>query len=137
MNWDKYKKDALRTMSKERHPLHPQIEHGVDGIVTEAGELLDALKCVKFYGKPIDFVNLKEEVGDLMWYIAILCDACNFDLQEVCDINIAKLKARFPDKFTSKDALNRDTDAERVVLESTCPYDNDDVLTQAIIDHNK
>jgi NTP pyrophosphatase (non-canonical NTP hydrolase) len=96
-----------------------RVLHASIGLCTETGELQDALKKHIFYGKPLDeamLVNLKEELGDIMWYVAIACDALGADLGEVMEKNIAKLKARYPDKFTTKDALNRNLDKEYKIL---------------------
>ena len=81
------------------------------------GELMDAFKRKLFYGKELDVVNVKEEVGDLMWYVAILLRELDLGFQELLQLNIDKLKARFPEKFTESDALNRDLDKERMILE--------------------
>lgn len=91
--------------------------HAAVGMQTEAGEFTDQLKKHIFYGKPLDEVNLAEEIGDAMWYCALACNALNISLGDVMATNIAKLKARFPDKFTEDAANVRDLDAERKVLE--------------------
>lgn len=93
--------------------LKQDILHGVLGIATEAGELVEALN-----GK-FDPVNVMEEVGDVMWYQAIICIALKTNLATIKAQNIAKLRTRFPDKFTEYDANNRDLSKERVVLEQT------------------
>lgn len=93
--------------------------HGAIGISTEAGELLDAFKKHIYYGKELDVVNLKEEIGDIMWYIAILCRELNLDMDDILQTNIDKLKARYPEKFTSHQAIYRDLKTERNILEKT------------------
>lgn len=93
------------------------ILHASIGIATEAGEFLDPFKKAMFYGKHIDLVNLDEEVGDLLWYIAIYAEARGKTIPELASMNNRKLKQRFPDKFTQEAALNRDLFAERQVLE--------------------
>lgn len=107
--------------------------HGTMGIVTEAGELLDAIKKAMFYGKRVDTVNIKEELGDLLWYVAIIIQANDWTFEEIMDLNIEKLKARYPEKFTEEKALNRDLEKERNILERGsetsricphCGYDN-------------
>lgn len=86
--------------------------HGIIGIYTEAGELIEALK------KPsIDKVNIKEELGDVLWYVAVLCKTHGFSFEDIMETNIAKLKARFPERFNEHDANNRDLNNERKVLE--------------------
>jgi NTP pyrophosphatase (non-canonical NTP hydrolase) len=94
-----------------------RILHAVMGLATESGELLDAMKKHIFYGKELDFVNLLEEHGDLFWYAAILADAVGFTFEESMERNIAKLKARYPNKFTEESALIRDLNNERNILE--------------------
>lgn len=94
------------------------ILHGVLGIATEAGELLEAVALSIFDDEAFDMVNLKEELGDVFWYAAILSVRSDTNFTEIQTTNINKLKARYPDKFTSEDAINRDLDAERKVLEA-------------------
>lgn len=95
--------------------------HAIIGIATESTELCEGLYNT-LTGGTVDLVNLREENGDINWYQAIFYDAMselgfeghwNDDLET----NIAKLKKRYPDKFTNEDAINRDTDAEREILE--------------------
>jgi NTP pyrophosphatase (non-canonical NTP hydrolase) len=99
------------------HPQSIDILHAAMGCVTEAGELMDAVKKASIYGKPVDRTNLIEEAGDMLWYLALLLDSQGITFNEVMDINIAKLKKRFPEKFTEYQSLNRDLDAERKVLD--------------------
>src|SRR5208337_3622951 len=85
--------------------------HGAMGLVTEAAEIIDALKKHVFYGKPIDLVNISEEQGDAEWYQAILCDEVGKGLDAVHETNIAKLEKRYGPKFDAHRALNRDLPA--------------------------
>ena len=94
-----------------------RILHGALGCVTEAGELADTVKETLYYGKQFDRTNAVEEIGDIMWYTAILCSALNVSLEEVMQRNIDKLRQRYPEKFTNDKANNRDLEAERKVLE--------------------
>ncbi len=90
--------------------------HYAMGICTEAGEVMDIFKKNMMYGKPVDELNLKEELGDLLWYISGFCRHYGFAIEELMEMNINKLKARYPEKFTEEKALNRDLDAEKVAL---------------------
>ena len=94
-----------------------KVLHAAMGMVTEAGEIMDAVKKHLMYGKPLDLINLFEECGDSFWYQALLARACNFTFAECKERNIAKLRARYPEKFTVEHALFRDLDAERKTLE--------------------
>lgn len=182
------------------------IKHAAMGLCTEAAELIDILKKNHAYGKPLDWVNFREELGDALWYLPLYCRGLNTSLPGVLDVfgrlddmdgfshyvieansyneltstdpitplafalmrtashtslmakpynvilileqltllahladkwgptgiwrresmsplrelagvNIAKLRARYPDKFTSDAALNRDLATERKILE--------------------
>lgn len=90
--------------------------HGIIGIFTEAGELLEALRD-GYNGAGLDPVNVKEEIGDLFWYVAILCNEFGFNFDDIQRINIAKLRARFPEKFEAMQANERNLENERAILE--------------------
>lgn len=91
--------------------------HGLMGIVTEIGELLDAYKKYIFYGKAIDATNVAEEIGDISWYLSLMFNVRGLRQQNVQAANIAKLKARYGDKFTEDAANQRDLVAERRTLD--------------------
>lgn len=91
--------------------------HSAIGLATESGEFLDMLKKHIYYGKTIDMVNAVEEMGNSTWYLRIGFDAADSSLLEGLLLNVRKLKAQFPGTFTEEKALNRDTTAERVILE--------------------
>jgi NTP pyrophosphatase (non-canonical NTP hydrolase) len=93
------------------------IIHAALGIASEAGELFEEIVKSAVEGRPVDVTNLKEEAGDVMWYLALLLRKIDATFEEVGDLNIAKLKKRFPDKFTKADAINRDLDEEKVALQ--------------------
>lgn len=93
------------------------IIHGIIGKATEAGELLEALFDTTIYNKDLDIVNIGEEIGDGLWYDAILLDAIGSTFANVQKINIDKLRHRYPAKFTEYDAQNRDLFGERKILE--------------------
>ena len=127
MTPDEYQREALRTEHtpgfietddpKVQAAQVARVIHGAIGICTEAGELQDMIKKHLIYGKDFDPVNVMEECGDLLWYIALALDATGYTMEECMQRNIAKLRKRFPDKFTSEQALTRDLDAERAALE--------------------
>lgn len=104
----------------ERSPMSAPLLHAVIGIQGEAGELAAAAEKWLWYGQALDRVNVKEETGDLLWYIALLCNTLDLDLEDVMEANIAKLRKRFPEKYTDEKAReeNRDRAAERQQLES-------------------
>ena len=103
--------ELLQRLTPEARALH-----AILGLTTEVGELADIWKRRIFYGRAIDPVNAREEIGDVLWYLAILCDFFGTTLADEQARNIAKLRARYPDKFTEHNALCRDLASEREVL---------------------
>jgi len=95
-----------------------RVLHAAMGLATEAAEFLDALKKHLFYGKPLDRVNLGEEMGDLEWYLAIARDALQMDRRQIEATVVDKLKARYPDGFTEGRAEVRHLVNEREILET-------------------
>lgn len=105
-----YQVEAKRTLPfLDNDALKVNIDtiHMLFGLSTEVGELTDIFKKYLAYGKPIDEEHAKKEVGDIMWYLVNLCTINNWDLSILLDMNVNKLKARYKDKFTSEEALNR------------------------------
>ncbi len=95
------------------------LQHAALGLTSEAGEFADALKKHLFYGQPLDFVNLVEELGDVCWYVALAAAALDVPLGEVLARNVAKLRARYPGGFTEAAATTRDLPAERGALDGS------------------
>ena len=127
MKGEDYIQHALQTESQpseeQMSRVNLRILHALMGLQTETGELTDAVKRHIFYGTPLDKVNLVEEIGDVFWYIAILMDELKVDVgdkasfEHAMKVNIEKLRARYPNKFTEYDAVNRNLDTERKILE--------------------
>ncbi len=101
-------------MSEE---FNAKLIHYLIGVGTEAGELQDAMKKMLIYNKPLDRVNVIEEVGDVLWYLSRTLSLVGSSFEEAMERNNAKLKKRYGDKFTEYAALNRDLETERKILE--------------------
>jgi NTP pyrophosphatase (non-canonical NTP hydrolase) len=95
------------------HLMPVRINHAIVGLAGEVGELAQLLERWVYYGQPLSIADVEEELGDCLWYIALLCNAAGIRMDRAMEGNIAKLKARFPHKFTEEAAANRDTAAER------------------------
>jgi NTP pyrophosphatase (non-canonical NTP hydrolase) len=72
------------------------------GLSGEIGEVTDLLKKHLYHrsGKPLDTEKLKDEMGDVLWYFAVLCSTLGITIEEVMQVNIDKLNARHPHGFT-------------------------------------
>lgn len=118
MEISKYQAEASRTLVSLNSGLENDT-HMIFGMQTETAEITDVYKKALAYNKQIDYTNVKEELGDLMWYVANMCNLNGWDLRDILQTNIDKLKTRYPEKFTNDLAINRDLDSERLVLENT------------------
>lgn len=119
MTGNEYQKLAMRTNDRqsERRLLTavvttPAIDlsgvlNGCLGLSGEVGEVMDMVKKWVFHEKPLDETHLKKEIGDVVWYVAMLCESFGYDLDEILQMNVDKLKARFPEGFDPDKANNR------------------------------
>lgn len=116
---DKFTKDCLRTESTlfNIKPGMDRLIHSAMGMQTECAEFTDQLKKHIFYGKSLDKVNLKEELGDILWYMAIAFDVLDTTFSTEQKRVINKLKVRYPEKFSANKAEDRNLKKERKVLE--------------------
>ena len=72
---------------------------GAVGINSEGGEIMEIVKKLIFQGKPWNeetTYHLKRELGDVCWYITQCLIALDSSMEEVIEMNIDKLKARYP-----------------------------------------
>lgn len=122
-----YLKESAKTASGDFDKIKARLSdestvnllHAALGLATEAAEIADALKKHIYYGKPLDKVNLAEEIGDQMWYCAIVARELGLTFEQIQETNIQKLKARYGEKFTEEAAVNRNLDKEREILETS------------------
>ena len=105
MNMNEYQNLAARTINKalDRNQL---THHALHGMVSEIGEIHGLYQKV-YQGHEIDEEHLKKELGDLMWFVAEYATAQGWELDEVAQMNIDKLRKRFPDGFSEERSLHR------------------------------
>lgn len=128
MNYKEYQNLASKTFA-EAGDETLNLLHCAIGASTEAGELLDAFKKHIYYKKELDVVNIGEEIADIQWYLFNLCRLLDLDMEQLLEANIAKLKARYGEKFSTEKAINRDLDTERNILETGVVSENRDLQT--------
>ena len=109
MTINEYQSHALRTESRIAADPVPYIRvlEGLMGLNGEAGEAIDIMKKVLFQDHEFDREHLAKELGDIAWYLAISADAIGYDLETILQMNVDKLKARYPDGFNSEQSQNR------------------------------
>jgi len=87
------------TLVNQRDVDMPRLVTASMGLGAESGEFTEVVKKIMFQGKPLDADNIfhmQRELGDVMWYWMQGCMALNIDPNEVIQMNIDKLKARYP-----------------------------------------
>jgi NTP pyrophosphatase (non-canonical NTP hydrolase) len=80
---------------------------GAMGISGEAGEVTDYLKKVVFHSHELNKEKLAEELGDVLWYLACTAELIGYDLEEIAEMNIEKLKKRYPEGWDVERSKNR------------------------------
>lgn len=118
-------RDYSKIQGRMGTEFNSKLIHYTLGLETEVGEIQDAVKKHLIYGKNLDRVNLVEEVGDVLWYLSRLLTLLDSNFDEAMSKNLAKLKARYGDKFTEHAAINRDVARERKILELNNELDED------------
>lgn len=105
MTGNEYQKLASRTINKSLTPAG-QRHHALYGMCGEIGEI-HSLYQKQYQGHELKLEHAKKEVGDLLWFISEYCTAMGWDLEEVMELNIEKLKARYPEGFDEDHSINR------------------------------
>lgn len=101
-----YQNAALRTAPDL--PWRDLTLNGVLGLCGESGECADMVKKAMFQGHTLDKEHLAKELGDVAWYLSITAFAIGYDLEEVLQMNVDKLRKRYPDGFDTERSQNRE-----------------------------
>ena len=77
----------------------PRLLTAALGLTAESGEFTEVVKKIILQGKPYNEENvfhMKRELGDICWYLAQACMALDTTFDEIIEMNVDKLKARYP-----------------------------------------
>lgn len=105
MTLAEYQDLAARTINQDL-TAKGQGMHSLHGMVGEIGEI-HSIYQKRYQGHEFNEEHMKKELGDLMWFIAEYCTAHKFSLDDICQVNIDKLKERYPDGFEAERSLHR------------------------------
>ena len=105
-NTEIFQREARRSL-RDDLPYEATCSNMCMGLAGEIGEVIDIMKKHIYQGKELDITDVIEEVGDVLWYIANFCSVNNITMDECMESNIKKLRKRFPNGFTIKDANER------------------------------
>jgi NTP pyrophosphatase (non-canonical NTP hydrolase) len=107
MDFNEYQKLAKRTMHRDGAERSDYLSMTGLGLTGEAGECADLLKKHLYHGHLLDKEQVTKELGDVLWYVAIMAETLEIPFDDVARKNIDKLKVRYPNGFTEEDSRNR------------------------------
>ena len=77
------------------------------GLAGEAGEFANLVKKMTAHGHLFDPDSLKDELGDVLWYLSEAATASGLSLNEIAQENVDKLIKRYPEGFSQESSINR------------------------------
>ena len=107
MTINEYQKLAMTTLNPDLSPRDVLL-NSVMGLCGESGEAIDLVKKHMMHGHDFDKERFAKELGDIAWYLAEAATAIDTDLETIFQMNIDKLKKRYPDGFDSEKSIHRD-----------------------------
>lgn len=116
---DSFEVDAeIHMLPEKTRQENIDLIHGIIGLATEAGELLEWLYQALYIRGETALYNVGEELGDSMWYISLILGSLDLDQSRVLQVNKSKLESRYPEKFTKNLAEIRDLVKEKQILKN-------------------
>ena len=95
MTLDDYQRAALRTVNPALDP-HGRLMDAAAGLAEEAGEVLGLIRKREYQQRAVARDRLVEELGDVLWCLAVAADTLDIALSEVAAANVEKLRRRHP-----------------------------------------
>ena len=108
MTINEYQTAALRTAQTDKLSASDLLLNSALGLCGESGEVADIVKKFRFQGHDLDIDHIAKELGDIAWYLAVGAYSIGYDLEKILQMNVDKLKARYPDGFSADRSLRRD-----------------------------
>lgn len=124
---NEYQRLALRT-ARTDHAGPPTSLNWIMGLVGEAlelaqltgdispalasGRVMEHVKKVFYHGHEPDIGIIKKELGDILWYLAVMANNVGLKLDDIATSNIDKLRERYPEGFSAEKSINRKENQE-------------------------
>jgi len=106
LSFNDYQKHAFNLISEDGRK--DMVLNGVLGLSGESGECCDIVKKVRFQGHTMDPEHLKEELGDVLWYVAETASGLGISLEDIAKGNLDKLHSRYHgETFHKEDSVHR------------------------------
>ena len=107
MTINEYQTAALRTAQTDKLSKSAILLNAALGLCGESGEVADLVKKHRFQGHNLDIDHVAKELGDISWYLAVGAYSIGYDLETILQMNVDKLKARYPNGFSADRSLHR------------------------------
>lgn len=107
MTMNEYQEEAKRTIN----PMlshNQKVNHALFGMASEVGEIQGIYQKL-YQGHGLNAEEMAKELGDLLWFIAEYCTVHGFELEEIAQMNIDKLRRRYPFGFDTERSLHRES----------------------------
>lgn len=106
MDFNDYQQEALKTAN---YPVDMKITYPALGLAGETGEVLEKIKKMYRDGRHFDDTrhHIAMELGDVLWYVAVLAHDFNINLDDVAKANVMKLRSRYERGVISGDGDER------------------------------
>jgi NTP pyrophosphatase (non-canonical NTP hydrolase) len=108
LNLNEYQELALRTANPGKKGSPPIQLNWAFGLWGESGEIAEIIKKFYWHGHSFDRGILEDELGDCLYYLAVLSDSFGIDLEQLALHNVEKLRDRYPEGFSEERSRNRD-----------------------------
>jgi len=106
MRMDEYQQLALRTAG-HREDRQQVLTYTALGLTGESGEVAEMIKKAFYHGHALEKEALSQELGDVLWYLAVMASGLGLSLDQIASENIDKLRARYPEGFSEERSRNR------------------------------
>lgn len=107
MDFKEYQKEAAKTIPEDMEK-ESMLINACMGLCGEAGEVSEPVKKWAFQHHDLNLEKIKDEASDVLWYLAELCTACGFSMEDVAKHNIEKLRKRYGERFDAEKSRNRE-----------------------------
>lgn len=107
MDFNEYQRQARRTTNCKLSAKESLSNFGL-GLAGEAGETIEQIKKYVYHGHELDRDKIKNELGDILWYLSNIADTLCITLGTVAMFNIEKLQRRYPEGFDPKRSQDRE-----------------------------
>lgn len=109
MTINEYQKEAMRSVNPESlNDPTKGLSNTALGLCGESGEVADMIKKHLHQRHSLNAVHMAKELGDVAWYLALGATVIGYDLEDILQANIDKLRARYPDGFDAQRSQHRE-----------------------------